>query len=81
MCACRNRRLLAGVSQVAVFEAAHQQRPEADSAAAGVREPTYHKLLTVDALELQPICGSALDVQTVSPLGNDAFPPPAFASW
>src|SRR3979411_302871 len=64
----------ARVAKLAILVIAHEQRAKTNPATFWLRKSTDDKLLTIDALEFQPVGGSALDVGAFGPLGNHPFP-------
>src|SRR6195256_1434547 len=59
---------LPGVFDLAPIVVTDEKRAKADPASFGVGEAADHQLLFVDALELQPVGGSSMDVFAVSAL-------------
>src|ERR1700716_1527823 len=59
---------LAGVFELSPIVVTDEERPKAHPASAGVGEAADHKLLFVDAFELQPVGGSSMDVFAVPAL-------------
>src|ERR1700704_1150227 len=59
---------LAGVFELAPIVVTDEKRTKADPASGGVGEAADHQFLFVDALELQPVGGSSMDVFTIPAL-------------